>query len=76
MLLQILQTFAKPSDEITYLIKTINGGEAGEYEKDSMKTKLNSDNNLSSSTILKFHMLTVIVSCVFQENGKYYPQVF
>ena len=76
MLLQILQTFAKPSDEITYLIKTINGGEAGEYEKDSMKTKLNSDNNLSSNTILKFHMLTVIVSCVFQENGKYYPQVF
>ena len=76
MLLQILQAFAKPSDEIKYLIKTINGGEAGEYEKDSMKTKLNSDNNLSSNTILKFHMLTVIVSCVFQENGKYYPQVF
>ena len=76
MLLQILQTFAKPSDEIKYLIKTINGGETGEYEKDSMKTKLNSDNNLSSNTILKFHMLTVIVSCVFQENGKYYPQVF
>ena len=69
MLLQILQTFAKPRDEIKYLIKTINGGEAGEYEKDSMKTKLNSDNNLSSNTILKFHMLTVIFMDVVKLYG-------
>ena len=25
---------------------------------------------------MKLHMLTVIVSSVFEEDGKYYPQVF
>ena len=26
--------------------------------------------------MLTFHMLTVIVRSVFEEDGKYYPQVF
>ena len=41
-----------------------------------MKTKFNSDDNLSLNKILKLRMLTVIVTSVFQENRKYYPQVF
>ena len=41
-----------------------------------MKFKFYSDDNLPLSKILKLHMLTVIVRAVFQENGKYYPQVF
>ena len=36
-----------------------------------MKIKFNSDDNL-----LKLNMLTVIVRSVFEEDGKYYPQVF
>ena len=46
-----------------------------EYEKDYIKIKLNSDDNLPLNTILKFHMLTVIARSIF-EDGKYYPQVF
>ena len=41
-----------------------------------MKIKFNSDDNLPLNKILKLHMLTVIVRSVFQENIKYYHQVF
>ena len=41
-----------------------------------MKIKLNSDDDLPLKKILKLHMLTIIGRCVFEEDGKYYPQVF
>ena len=41
-----------------------------------MKVKFNSDDNLPLNKTLKLHMLTVIVRSVFQEDKKYYPQVF
>ena len=41
-----------------------------------MNIKFESDDNLPLNKILKLHMLTVIVSSVFEEDGKYYPQVF
>ena len=41
-----------------------------------MKIRFESDNNLPLNKILKLQMLTVIVNSVFQEDGKYYPQVF
>ena len=73
---EVLTKYAKLWDEIKYLIKTVNGGEAGEYEKDFMKIKFNSDDNLPLNKILKLHNLAVIVRLVFQEDNKYYPQVF
>ena len=47
------------------MIKTIKGGDAGEYEREYMKIRFNSDDKLPLNKILKFHMLTVIVSSVF-----------
>ena len=38
-----------------------------------MKIKFNSDNNLPLNITLKLHNLTVVVSSVFEEDGKYYP---
>ena len=63
-------------NETKYLIKTINSGEAGEHEKDYMKIKVNSDDNLPLNKILKLHSLTMAIRSVFQEDDKYYPQVF
>ena len=54
----------------------MNGGEAGEYEKEYMKIRFSSDDNLLLNKRLKLHILTVIARSAFQENGKYYPQVF
>ena len=41
-----------------------------------MKIKFNSDYNLPLNKPLKFHMMTIIIRSVFEEDGKLYPQVF
>ena len=46
-----------------------------DYEKDCMKIKLNSDDNLPLNKPLKFHLMTITIRSVF-EDGKLYPQVF
>ena len=63
-------------DKIKYLIKTIDGSKSGEYEKDFMRIKFISENDLSLNKILKIHNLTIIIRSVFEEDGKYYPQNF
>ena len=41
-----------------------------------MKIKFSLDENLPINKILKLHNLTIILRSVFEEDGKYYPQVF
>ena len=41
-----------------------------------MKIQFNSDDNLPLNNQLKFLSVTVIVRSIFEEDGKYYPQVF
>ena len=73
---KVLEKYAKLWDEIKYHIQTINAGKSGKYEKDYKKIKFNSDDNLPLNKILKLHMLTIIVRFVFEDNSKYYPQVY
>ena len=40
-----------------------------------MKIKFNSDNDLPLNKTLMLYNLTIIVRFVFDEDGKYYPQV-
>ena len=54
-------------------IKAMNNGKLGEYAKDYMKTKFNSNYDLHSNKQLKFINLTIIVRTVFEKDGKYYP---
>ena len=63
-------------DKIKYLIKTIDAGKSGKYEKDFMRIKFISEDDLPLNKILKIHNLTIIDMSVFEENGKYYPQNF
>ena len=53
-------------------IKAINGGEEKNYEKDYMKIKLNSYDNLPLNKPVKFHAITIIIRSVLG----LYPQVF
>ena len=55
---------------------TINGGKPGEYVKDFMKIKFNSDDNLPLNKTLKLHNMTIIIRSVLEKDGKFYPQVF
>ena len=41
-----------------------------------MKIKFNSDDNLPLNKPLKFHIMTIIIRCVFGEDGKFYHQSF
>ena len=62
---KVLEKYKKLWDEIKHHIKTINGGEcnstecncveSGEYRKDFMKIKFNSEDNLRLNKILKLH---------------------
>ena len=56
-------------------IKEINSEEC-DYEKDYMKIKFNSDDDLPLNKPLKFHLMTITIRSVFEEDGKLYPQVF
>ena len=58
------------------MIKTINSDEIGEYNKDVMRIKFESDHNLSLGRTIKPRMLTAVVISVFEEDGKRYIQVF
>ena len=41
-----------------------------------MKIKFNSDDILPLNKKLKFLSVTIVISSVFEEDGKYYPQSF
>ena len=60
---------------IKYHIKDIDGSE-GNYDKDYMKIKFNTDDDIPMNKMICFPTATVIIRCVFKQNGVYYPQVY
>ena len=73
---EVLKKYIELWDGIKNEIETINSGIKGEYGKDFMKIKFNTDNNLPLSKPLKVHLLTIIVTCIFDEDGQFYPQLY
>ena len=70
----MLKKYAEIWGGIKDQIKKINSGKSGKYGKDYMRIKFNSDYDLNKQ--LKFINLTIIVRTVFEEDAKYYPQIF
>ena len=68
--------YADVWNEIKNEIKIINGGKENDYEKDYMKIKFNSENDLPLNELLKFHATTIIIRSVFEEGGKLYPEIY
>ena len=62
-------------DGIKNSVEKVNN-KLGEYGKDFMKIKFNSDDNLPLNKTLKLQNITINIRSVFEANGKYYPQVF
>ena len=56
-------------------IKEVSNDEC-DYEKDYMKIKFNSDDNLPLNKPLKFRNMTITIRSVFKEDSKLYPQFF
>ena len=57
-------------------IRAFNGGKELFYEKNYAIIGINTDDDLPLCKQLKFPMLTIIIRCVLQKDGKLYPQIY
>ena len=53
-----------------------NTGGIVQYDKDDMKIKFESNDNLSIDNIVNMYQVTIIIRSVFARNNKFYPQLF
>ena len=72
---ELLKKYNDAFNGIRDKIKEISSCEC-DYEKDYMKIKFNSDDDVPLNKPLKFHNMTMNIRSVFEEDGKLYPQVF
>ena len=72
---ELLKKYNDVLNGIRDKIKEISYNEC-DYEKGYIKIKLESDDNLPLNKPLKFHLMTTTIRSVFEEDGKFYPQVF
>ena len=72
---ELLKKYNDVFNGIRNKIKKISDDEC-DYEKDYMKIKFNSDDDLPLNKQLKFHNMIITIRSVFEEDGKLYPQVF
>ena len=72
----LLKKYTDVWDGIKNEIKATNCGGGNNQRKDYIKIKFNSDDDLALKKPLKFHAMTIIISSVFKESGKFCQQVF
>ena len=68
---ELLKKYNDVFNGIRIKIKKISDDEC-DYEKDDMKIKFNSDDNLPLNKQLKFHNMIITIRSVFEEDGKLY----
>ena len=73
---EVFKKYTELWDGIKNVIETINGGKEGGYDKDFMKIKFDTDDHLPLNKQLKFYALTIVVRSAFEEDSKYYPQIY
>ena len=73
---EVLKKYKEVLSGIKRNIEKINNNKSGEYEKDYMKIKFDSDDKLPLNKQLKFLSVTVVIRSVFEEDDKYYAQAF
>ena len=72
---EVLKRYAKIWSGIKDFIEKINNNKLGEYDKDYMKIKFNSDDDIPLNKQLNFPTMTVIIGNIFEKDGKHYPQI-
>ena len=66
---ELLKKYYQVFNGIKYHIKKIDGRD-GVYEKEYMKIKFLSDDDIPLTKVLNFLAITVIITCVFEKNVK------
>ena len=72
---EILKKYNQIFNGIKYRIKKINDN-GSEYDKDCMKIKFNTDDDIPLNKQLYFPTITLIIKNVFEKDVKYYPPVY
>ena len=78
---EVLKKYNELWDGSKNKIETINDGKRGEhssadYGKDFMKMKFDSDDDLPLNKTLQLHNMIIVVRSVFEDKGKFYPQIY
>ena len=73
---KISEKYTKLWNEVKNQMQTINGGKPIKYEEDFMKIKFKSDDDLPSSKLLNISSLIIVTRSAFEEDSKYYTQVY
>ena len=73
---KVLKKYTELWGGIKNKTEIINGGKTSEYGKDFMKIKFDSDDDLQLNKQLKFPTMTIVVRSVFEDECKFYPQVY
>ena len=71
----VLRKFANIWKSIRAKVAENTGGIV-QYDKDYMKIKFESNDNLPIDNIVNMHQVTIIIRSVFAQNGKLYPKLF
>ena len=70
----VLRIFANIWKSIRAKIEENIGGII-QYDKDYMKIKFESNDNLPTDNIVNIRLATIIIRSLFAQNGKFYPQL-
>ena len=71
----ILRKFANIWKSIRASIEE-NTDDIVQYDKNDMKIKFESNDNLPTDNIINMHQVTIIIRLVFQRGKKLYPQIY
>ena len=71
----VFRNFANIWKSIKAKIEENTGGIV-QYDKDYMKIKFESNDNLPIDNIVNMHQVTIIIRSVFAQNDKFYSQLF
>ena len=71
----VLRKFANIWKSIRAKIEENTGGIV-QYDKDYIRIKFASNDNLPADNIVNMHSVTVIIRIVFAQNSKFYPKLF
>ena len=72
---ELLKKYNDVWNGIKNKIEEVSSGKC-DYEKDYMKIRFNSDDDLPLNKPLNFHSVTITIRSVFEEDNKLYRQVF
>ena len=68
---EVSEKYEEVCEVVKKEIETINGGKKIEYGKDLKKIRFESNDDLPVNKPVKLRLFTIIVRCIFSEDGKF-----